>query len=116
MGINEQIKPFQFIPADPLDAGTRPQAFLHADDFLQDLFDERAAEGNGYDWTALAQVYLAERCSEELQSLIEFEPEAEVFSVFSDDEEALRNFMLGFKAACDNREVITELLSRAVLD
>lgn len=91
---------------------------LNVGEYLQDVFATRANEGfegNGYDWSSLAQVFLSEKCTE-LEGLIEFDPEAGMFTAFSSDSGALESFIQQFKAACEDRELILDLFSRAELD
>ncbi len=86
--------------------------------YLQEVFDTRAEEGflgNGYDWESLAQVFLAEQCPQ-LEGEIRFDPEADTFCVYSKNKEALRDFILRFKAACEDRALILDLFRRAELD
>lgn len=86
--------------------------------FLQEIFDTRADEGfigNGYDWSSLAQVFLAEKCSE-LQEKINFDPEADMFCAYSKDEEALADFILHFRKACEDKALILDLFNQAELD
>ena len=85
---------------------------------LQDVFDGRADdgfEGNGYDWASLAQVFLNEKCPQ-LLGKVDFDPEGSMFCAYSEDAEALGEFILKFKEACEDRELITYLFSRAELD
>jgi hypothetical protein len=91
---------------------------LTAGGYLQEVFDSRAEEGfigNGYDWGSLAQIFLDEKCPE-LQEKIHFDPEADMFCAYSGDKDALADFILGFKKACDDKELILDLFSRAELD
>mgnify|MGYP000249535057 CR=1 FL=1 len=39
-----------------------------------------------------------------------------MFCAYSEDAEALREFILKFKEACEDRELIADLFSRAELD
>ena len=91
---------------------------LNASEYLQDVFDERAGdgfEGNGYDWASLAQVFLDEKCPH-LLGKVDFDPEGSMFCAYSEDADALREFILKFKEACENRMLIADLFSRAKLD
>lgn len=91
---------------------------LQAREYLADLFLTRKSEGfegNGYGWTSLATVCLEENASA-LKPLIEFDHESGTFCAYSSDQNALRKFATGFKNACENREVINDIFSRAVLD
>ena len=84
-------------------------------EYLQEIFDTRADEGfigNGYDWGSLAQVFLDEKCSE-YQEKIDFDPEADMFCAYSDDRDALSDFILRFKKACEDKTLILDLFSRA---
>lgn len=86
--------------------------------YLQEIFDTREDEGfigNGYDWSSLAQVFLDERCPE-LNGKITFDPEADMFCAISEDKEAMTNFILLFKKACEDKALILDLFSRAELD
>ena len=87
-------------------------------EYLQEIFDTRADEGfagNGYDWSSLAQVFLDEKCPN-LQKKISFDPEAGMFCAYSKDKEALADFILRFKRACEDKPLILDLFSRAELD
>lgn len=86
--------------------------------YLQEVFDTRAEEGfigNGYDWSSLAQVFLDEKCPD-LQDKIHFDPEAGMFCAYSDDRDALSDFILRFKKACDDKPFILDLFGRTEYD
>ncbi|MNL16353.1 hypothetical protein D3C87_1373900 [compost metagenome] len=63
----------------------------------------------------MALVFLNEK-TPELDELIDFDPEADTFCAYSSDSEALKTFVLAFKAACEDRKLIQDLFSRAELD
>lgn len=91
---------------------------LEAGCFLQEVFDTRAEggfEGNGYDWASLAQVFLEQR-RPELREKIHMDPEAGMFCAYSKDGQALLDFALSFRGACDDREEIGALFAQAELD
>lgn len=91
---------------------------LNVGEYLQDVFDARSGdgfEGNGYDWASLAQVFLNEKCPH-LLGKVDFDPEGSMFCAYSEDAEALMEFILKFKEACENRPLIADLFSRAELD
>lgn len=91
---------------------------LTVGDYLQEVFDTRAEEGfegNGYDWGSLAQIFLDEK-RPDLQGKIGMDPEADMFCAYAKDTDALRDFILSFKAACEDRALILDLFSRAELD
>nr|WP_280114372.1 immunity 51 family protein [Paenibacillus camerounensis] len=86
--------------------------------YKHELFAARADEGfegNGYDWASLASVFLEERMPQLLE-LVHFDPEADMFCAYSSDRAALQDFILGFKQACENEQLIHDLFSRAELD
>lgn len=119
MEITEQFKneiaPFVWV--DGLENGN-VAVYLYAGEYLQELFDTRADEGfqdSGYDWESLAQVFFDEKCPN-LQEKINFDSEADTFCLYSDDKEALADFILQFKRACEDNALITDLFSRAELE
>ncbi len=90
---------------------------LEAGSYLTELFETRADEGflgNGYDWESLAQVFLDEIYEEDADDF-EFDSEAGMFCVYSDDEESLAKFALAFKNACEDAALISDLFTRAEL-
>jgi len=117
MEITEQFKK-QIAPFSWVELEESASVCLNVGEYLQEIFDTRADEGfdgNGYDWGSLAQVFLDEQCSD-LQEKIGFDPEASMFCVYSKDKDALADFILRFKKACEDRSLISDLFSRAELD
>lgn len=119
MEITEQFKkeiaPFAWVELP--DSGN-VAIYLYAGEYLQELFDTRADEGfqgSGYDWESLAQVFFDEKCPD-LQEKINFDSEADTFCLFSHDKEALADFILQFKRACEDKALISDLFSRAELE
>jgi len=91
---------------------------LNAGEYKEELFLSRADEGfegGGYDWGSLALVFLTEKMPE-LESIVNFDPEASMFTAYSSDKKALENFILTFKEACEDNDLILDLFSRAELD
>ena len=90
-----EIKPFYWV-----NLSTGASVCLTVDEgYLQDIFEAHADDGfigNGYDWASLAHTFLNEKCPE-LREKINFDPEADMFSVHSEDKQALANFILLFK-------------------
>ncbi len=107
----KEIAPFFWV-----DHGSSVSVCLDAGSgYLQEVFDTRADEGftgNGYDWGSLAQVFLDERCPA-LKEEIGFDPEADMFCVFSKDKAALADFIMQFRKACEDRTLVFDLFSRA---
>lgn len=107
---SNQIAPFLWMEHEE-----EASVCLYAGEYLQELFDARRGEGflgNGYDWESLARGWIREKAPE-LTDRIEFDSEAGMFCAYSEDREALRRFILGFKSACEDRDAIQDLLSRA---
>nr|WP_295876556.1 immunity 51 family protein [uncultured Chitinophaga sp.] len=77
--------------------------------------EEEGFEGNGYDWESLAHVFLQEQ-KPALAGIVKFDPEADMFCAYSLNKEALKEFALSFKQACENDALIKDLFSRAELD
>ncbi|MBR0485425.1 MAG: hypothetical protein IJJ69_11730 [Oscillospiraceae bacterium] len=108
-----KIEPFRF-SADEEQASLMLEA---GNGYLADLFAVRADDGfvgNGYDWEALAEIFLAEVYEGDDDSF-EFDSEADMFVVYSEDAESLADFALAFKDACEDAGLIADLFSRAEL-
>ncbi len=91
---------------------------LNASEYKADVFrtrEDEGFEGNGYDWTSLAQVFVDES-EPNWAGIIMFDPEASMFCAYSDNKEALKNFAIAFKNTCENDILIRDLFSRAELD
>jgi hypothetical protein len=113
MDFKEQIEPFWWVQHKD-----SVSFCLSVGEYKNEIFEARADEGfegNGYDWASLATVFIAEQMPE-LADDIEFDPEAGMFCVYSENEASLRQFALAFREACDNDELLAELFSRAELD
>jgi hypothetical protein len=100
--------------------------------YKKEVFAARSGEGfrgNGYDWDALALVFLEER--PDIAGKVEHDPntgvskgkmnfdsEGGMFAIYSEasDVDALAKFALEFKAACENDTLIRDLFSRAKTD
>ncbi|WP_270087099.1 immunity 51 family protein [Sphingobacterium sp. SYP-B4668] len=109
----ENIKPFFWV-----EHKNSVSACLNAGSFKPEIFETRADEGfegNGYDWTSLAKVFLEERYTD-LTDKVKFDPEAAMFCVYSSDPDALKAFIVAFKEACENETLIQDVFSRAELD
>ncbi|MFE4712295.1 Imm51 family immunity protein [Paenibacillus sp. NPDC056722] len=52
----------------------------------------------------------------ELVDTLRFDPEADMFCMYSSNRAAVQSFAAGFKAACEGEERINDLLSRAEMD
>ncbi len=108
-----RIEPFKFSSQD----GQHMLYLDTADGYLETVFKTRADdgfEGNGYDWEALAEIFLAEIYEGEDDSF-EFDCEAGAFIVYSEDGKSLAEFALAFKEACEDSNLIADLFSRAEL-
>ena len=122
--LNKQLEPFKLMVFDEgtEDVWATLVLWLN-EDYKQNVFDTRQFDtrqedgfiGNGYDWNSLATVFLEEKMPE-LVDALSFDSEAGLFSIGSEDVEAVKKFAVGFKAMCDDESEITDLLSRAILD
>jgi hypothetical protein len=113
LSFENSLKPFFWV-----DGTETYSVCLNVGEYLADVFEERADEGfegNGYDWAALAKVFLDEKMPD-LARFIQFDPEGSMFCVWAMELDPLREFAAGFKAACEDRELIRDLFSRAELD
>lgn len=109
----ERIKPFEWVQYKE-----RFSVCLETGGYLQDVFDVRSDEGfegNGYDWESLAKVFLEERC-QNLSDKLEFDSEADMFCVYSEDDKSLQDFICLFKETCEDEKLIKDLFSRAELN
>lgn len=52
----------------------------------------------------------------ELKGEINLDPEAEMFSAYSKNAMALQKFALGFRAMCDDDEMMSNLFSQVEID
>ena len=117
--INEIIAPFNLLVYDEDSKNVRGSLIYYPDgEYRQEVFDtreEEGFEGNGYDWTSLALVFLEEKMPE-LSEAIDFDPEGSMFCAYSSKVNALARFALGFKEFCDDINTMKDLFSRAELD
>ena len=109
----EQIKPFFWV-----EHKKSVSVCLNVGEYKDEVFQTReneGFEGNGYDWVSLARVFLDE-LKPELVDLVRFDPEADMFCIYSDNKDALKAFITSFKNTCENETLIQDLFSRAELD
>ena len=117
--LNKQLEPFKLMVFDEgtEDVWATLVLWLN-EDYKQNVFDTRQEDGfigNGYDWNSLATVFLEEKMPE-LVDALSFDSEAGLFSIGSEDVEAVKKFAVGFKALCDDESEMADLLSRVILD
>ena len=111
---SRKIEPFQWI-------SNEGQYTLYLDiehGYLAEIFQKREDEGflgNGYDWEALVEIFLAEIYEGDDDSF-EFDSEVGMFVVYSEDGVALADFALAFREACNDLDLIADLFSRAELN
>lgn len=107
------IKPFFWVSSEKtysvcLNAGTyKPEIFEWRKD--------EGFEGNGYDWTSLAKVFVEEK-KRNLSDDIKFDPEADMFCAYSSNPGSLKEFISEFKKACEDEMLIQDLFSKAEID
>jgi hypothetical protein len=88
----EQLKPFMIVDH----SGKSWSVILNAGSYKADVFETRADEGfegSGYDWASLAAVYLEEKLPE-LEGIVRFDPEADMFCAYSGNQEALEAYRM----------------------
>ena len=117
--LNKQLEPFKLMVFDEgtEDVWATLVLWLN-EDYKQNVFDTRQDDGflgNGYDWNSLATVFLEEKMPE-LVDALSFDSEEGLFSIGSEDVEAVKKFAIRFKALCDDESEMMDLLSRATLD
>jgi hypothetical protein len=113
MDINKLIAPFFWTEHEK-----SASVCLNVGEYKTEIFETRedeGFEGNGYDWSSLAQVFLQEQ-KPEFIDVVRFDPESSMFCAYSSDIAALKTFIIEFKAACENKTLILDLFSRAELD
>lgn len=111
--INKEIEPFFWVEHE-----LTASVCLTVGEYKTEIFQSReneGFEGNGYDWQSLARVFIEEQ-SPELSENIDFDSEGSMFCAYSNDKDTLEKFILRFKEACENEELIMDLFSRAELD
>lgn len=85
---------------------------LSVDAFHPTFLSMRKFKGwipSGHDWAAMAACYLA-RNHPEWEKVIEWDPEGGMFCAFSTNEDALKAFIVSFKAACEDQKTAQSLL------
>ena len=117
--LNKQLEPFKLMVFDEETEDVWATLVLWlSEDYKQNVFDTRQEEGfvgNGYDWNSLANVFLEENIPE-LMEVLSFDSEEGLFSIGSEDVEAVKKFAIGFKVLCDDESEMVDLFSRAILD
>lgn len=86
--------------------------------YKQDIFATRADEGfegNGYDWQSLAVVFLEEQLPH-LTDKVQFDSESSMFCAYSSSADALKEFIIAFSSALDDKPLILDIFGRAELD
>ena len=109
----DRIKPFFWV-----EHANSVSVCLEAGEYKEELFktrEEEGFEGNGYDWGSLAQVFLDEK-NPKFKDVVKFDPEGGMFCAYSSDIDALKEFVISFKQACEDDKFIQDLFSRAELD
>ena len=113
--LNKQLEPFKLMVFDEETEDVWATLVLWlSEDYKQNVFDTRQEEGfvgNGYDWNSLANVFLEENIPE-LMEVLSFDSEEGLFSIGSEDVEAVKKFAIGFKALCDDESEMVDLFTR----
>lgn len=107
MTIRDKIRPFTIT-----DYGDGAMLTLYSvEDYKQEIFDTRVDEGftgSAEDWMRLAQLFISENMPELLED-IQFEPDADILTIYADDTIRLESLAVQFKHALDNDEYIYPL-------
>ena len=109
----EKIAPFFWV-----DGEQNYSVCLNVSEFKDEIFQTRASDGaggSGYDWAALAEVFITEKMPE-LESELGLDPEADMFCAYSKNAEALQKFATAFREMCNDDKLMKDLFSRAELD
>jgi hypothetical protein len=93
------------------DSGEYSLTFDDFDDYV-DIFDEQGWLGNGYAWEGVVQVLLADRAPEVLDQ-VEFDSEADLFSVRAGDTEPLLEVAAAIREAVVDLDVLADAITRA---
>lgn len=112
MDFEEQIAPFFWMDHDD---GTASVSLYAREGYKKALFKTRRDEGftgTGDDWTSLAVAFIDETMPEN-KNMIEFDPEQGMFSAYSSDIEVLKEFILAFKIACEDDDLIRGIFAKA---
>ena len=104
--INSKITPFLWV-----NAGRVSVIFNTGDEFRESIFETSDREGSGYDWEALAKVFIIERAPE-LKGKIKYDSEAGMFCALG-SKKALKEFAYAFRDFCEDKTAMMDLLSRA---
>ncbi|KAA1189409.1 tetratricopeptide repeat protein [Paenibacillus sp. B2(2019)] len=110
----EDVAPFILVDQQ----GGGMSVILNVGSYRSEVFEARADEGfegNGYDWASLAAVFVNEYMPEWVDT-IHFDPEADMFCAYSENSEAIKQFAVRLKQACEDETLIRDLFSRAELD
>ncbi len=89
----KKIKPFFWV-----EHSTSYSVCLNVGEYKNELFETRedeGFEGNGYDWVSLSKVFLSERMKA-LSEVVKFDPEGSMFCAYSENKEALQNFIISY--------------------
>lgn len=113
---NAQISPFYWVDGE----NHCSVCMTDVSNYKQDIFDSRADEGfegGGYDWQSLAVVFLQEKLPQ-LANSVRFDSESSMFCAYGTKENAadLQEFIIAFKQALDDNQLILDIFSRAELD
>lgn len=110
--IADKIAPF--ILSESIDSVS---VLLNVGSYKNHLFQEQLQNGcgNGYDWSALAKIFMKERLPD-VKDAIHFDPEADMFCAYSENKKALIKFAAAFHEMCENEDGMRELLSHVELD
>ena len=91
------------------DDGEYTVSLYAEDEYKIDNFEDHELIGNGDDWQRLAEKFIRMEMPE-VEGKIKFDPEADMFFAYCDDEETLVRFVAGLKDACEDDAKLKHLL------
>ncbi|WP_121967105.1 Imm51 family immunity protein [Myroides sp. N17-2] len=80
-----------------------------------DLHSDKGFLGNGYDWQSLAKTYI-HKFKPQLSTKLNFDSEADMFSIISKEDGVLEEFIIGFKQACEDNLLFNSLFIEAKIN
>lgn len=106
-----EIRPFGFSEYEGSYSALLYAGELHKEIF-EEYYESKGIEGGGYNWDALAALYIQEQLPQYGQAL-EHDSEAGMFCLYSGNEQAIYMFLKGFSAYVRDEGKFRDLMDRA---
>ena len=112
--MSETLKPFHLLQHE----GGKSSLFFMADAFYNDpimdlLVEKSGIEKdyfNGYAWKRVVELFMTQNFPDHLEEL-QFDPEADMFSVIAEDHQLLENIARGFRQVLQDKASVERLFS-----